>query len=110
METPTPPVLCPTCGSPFSRWGRGGQRNFCSPTCRQDFAARAKVEGALIVQLAKAWRAERGGGEVGKAAFQELCTVLDMLNARDREAGRPPVTQYVRRALLQGRTIDRLRS
>lgn len=109
MATTAP---CPQCGAPFAPWNaKGGRRNFCSGECRAAFHARAKLEGALIVQLAKAWRAQRGSGEIAKAAFKELCSALDMLNARDREMGRPAVTDHVGRLLGSGfRVIDRTRS
>lgn len=102
---------CPQCGTDFTPWGtRGGQRRFCTPKCRADFNARAKVEGALIISLAKAWRVNRGKGETAKAAFSEMVSILDMLNARDREMGRPNVTGHVGRLVGSGRYIDRIRS
>jgi hypothetical protein len=102
-------IDCPECGTTAWRWVRGGERAFCSPACRLSFNARAKVEGASVITLAKAWRKARGSGELGKACFAELTTILDELNARDHDEGKPDIRHHAARLLARGRHIDRRR-
>ena len=102
---------CPSCGFHFAPWGhRGGEKRFCSSDCQKAFAARSKVEGALIINLAKAWRQGRGKAGTPAEAFKEMVSILDYLIERDREAGRPNVSEHVGRLLRDGRFLDRLRS
>ena len=105
-----PVIQCPECGEDTPAWARGGYRSFCSPACRLAFNNRTKAEGALIVTLAKVWRRNRGKGETAKEAFSEMVRILDALNARDIEEGRPNPTDHVTRQLQFGlRYQDRRR-
>ena len=101
-------ALCPNCGTLFPK--TRCDKRFCSSDCQVKWQARQKVEGALIVSLAKVWRKHRGTTDVAKKAFSELVSILDFLNAEDREAGRPDASEHVRATLASGRFIDRVRS
>lgn len=94
--------VCPECGIVFETTHHS--KRFCSEAHRYAFANREAAEGKVIASYAKAWRLKRGGKGVGKAAFAELCRILDDFNARDREQGRPPVTGYVSTLLASGYT------
>lgn len=101
-----PMIDCPWCATSFTR--RRHDQCFCTPTCQAAFNRQAKVEGARIVHLAKVWRAGRGSTDVAKRAFQELTSILDLMNAEDREKGRN-LAKHVGRILERGRYIDRRR-
>lgn len=109
--------ICPQCSDRFAlppANAPGGHKRFCSDACRMAWGARAKREGAVIVTIAKIWRQNRGGGELGKLAFARLCESLDLLNAGDTEAGRKrlsadgPLAPYIK-AVLAEPLIDRVR-
>lgn len=107
---------CPNCSVEFQRptRGPGGHKRFCSGKCRTTWSNREKAEGAALITVAKAWRAMRGSGELGKAAFAEMTSILDTLNARDRDDKRLPLNDkgplkpYLT-DLLADRYIDRAR-
>lgn len=103
--------LCPNCGSAVVRKSRQGPpKKFCDAKCAREFRARAVKEGSAAIPLAKAWRVNRGKGEIAKKAFQQFCTMLDIFNAADREAGRPRADLFAAKLLADGREpIDRLR-
>lgn len=101
-------LICPECGESFTATHH--RQSFCSVEHRGRYHARAQVAGQLLVTLGKAWR---GGRDLGRAknptaervaliqtrdwAFQELCKVLDDLNAADREGGRPNAIRLLAR-------------
>ncbi len=64
--------------------------------------------------IAKIWRQSRGTGEKGKLAFARLTEALDVMNARDGEAGRHrlnptgPLGRYID-SVLADPYIDRVR-
>ena len=97
---------CPNCGGPYSR-GPRGTRRFCSTPCQVEFNNRLKAEGMVIVALAKAWRKGRGKAGVPKAAFSELCTILDHFNAQDVKAGRGSILDYADQLLKSGSYLER---
>jgi hypothetical protein len=109
-----PARICPNCGDSFARpaKGPGGHKRFCSDKCRSDWRGREKVQGAVIITLAKVWRKSRGSGDIGKAAFQRFVEALDILISDDEEAGRPkltangPVTPFLRE-IIEDRYLDR---
>jgi hypothetical protein len=105
--------ICPNCGGDVVRRStRGPVPTFCDSrgagVCKKEFANRQLVEGRAVISLMKAWRADRGSGEVAKAAFAEAVTILDGFNADDRKAERPHPRLYVAKLLWDGyRFIDR---
>src|SRR4028118_1076307 len=108
VSVPPGHIVCPECSEPTYAWGRGGSKQFCSPKCRMAFHARAKVEGAAIIALAKVWRRNRGSGETAREAFAEMVRILDSFTTADIAAGRPNPTDYVKRLLSSGyRYMDR---
>jgi endogenous inhibitor of DNA gyrase (YacG/DUF329 family) len=98
---PVPARLCPNCGDPVPAGGRGLGRTFCSKDCRVAFNNRAKAEGAVIVALAKCWTDNRHAkpgsreAELCRWARSELTETLRMMLDADKDAGRPPVADYV---------------
>jgi hypothetical protein len=110
------PRVCPNCSEAFFRplKGPGGHKRFCSDKCRQDWGAREKAHGAVVITKAKIWRKNRGSGEIGKLAFQRFVEALDVLIAEDEEAGRPkltangPVDAYLK-DVVEDRYLDRKR-
>lgn len=106
---------CPNCAGKFSppAKGPGQHKRFCGASCRVAFGNREKAEGAVIVTLAKIWRGRRGGAGIGAEALAELGSILDLFNAKDREAGRPSLAskemETFCRDLLRDRYIDRRR-
>ena len=100
---------CPNCGERFPRGSRGSPKLFCGDLCRKTFHKRQARRGEAIVAHVLAWRSKRGSGDAAKAAFAELCSIADLFNAEDRDAGRPPIVDYSAAILSQGRYIDRKR-
>jgi hypothetical protein len=97
---------CPNCSADVIRKpGRGGLKTFCNPKCKSEFQARQMNEGRAILAFAKAWRECRNrkeDREIGAQALRELCKLVDEFNAKDRAAGRPRATEYVRRQFDYG--------
>jgi hypothetical protein len=50
----------------------------------------------------KAWRIDRGTGEIAQLSFAEICRILDQYNAQDRDAGRPRADLYAAKLLANG--------
>lgn len=94
---------CPECGITFHT--THPTKRFCDPAHTLAYGNREAVHGKAMASMEKAWRLKRGSGPVGKAAFQELCSILDALNAEDREEKRPPATVYVESLLATGYTF-----
>ena len=110
VEAPSAPRgrSCANCGSSFQPVR--DLQQFCSPTCKKTFHARAATEGGSVIALLKAWRASRNNkadAALGSACLSEICAIVDLLNSRDREAGRPSPQAYAKRLLKSGRYIDR---
>lgn len=114
---PAASKTCPGCRAQFAPGGRGMGKQFCSDTCRTAHHARAKAEGAVIAQLAKAWNATRHAkpgtreADICRYARSELTAICQHFNERDSESGRGSAVDYVA-SLMEGGTIwaDRLRN
>jgi hypothetical protein len=100
---------CPECGSIVPQPSRGRARTFCdnNDVCKQAHANRRAVRGKALVSLAMAWRVDRGSGGTAKAAFSQMCEMLDAWNAEDREANRPRADLYADMLLDMGNFRDR---
>ena len=83
---------CPECGAKFKANHPGAQ--FCTPAHKTAFHNRQKGR-ASVVMLAMAYRQKRGAKGTGAECFKEMCRLLDLFNAEDREAGRPGAASYV---------------
>lgn len=95
--------ICPNCAGPVVRRDpRGPFPKFCGPACKRDHGNRGLVEGRAVVAFLKAWRADRGGGEVARGAFLQVCRITDQFNAQDRVAGRPHPSIYAAKLLADG--------
>ena len=101
QQAPTGRV-CPECGKTFHSTHHS--KKFCTEAHRLAFKNRSKARGQGLVPMMQAWRLKRGSGPLGKAAFAELCQILDALNAEDREEKRPPATVYAAAMLDSGYT------
>lgn len=104
--------ICPNCGKPVSRRSpKGPPPVFCGRhTCKREMNNRLMAEGLTIVGLLKAWRIDRGVGEIAQGCFAQAIEALDLFNAQDREAGRPRADYYGATLLAKGtRYFDRQR-
>ena len=83
--------LCPNCGapSPARRSPKGAAPLYCDDACKRALNNRNLRDGAALVPLLKAWRIDRGSGEIAQEAFKRLCSIIDELNGEDAKAGRP---------------------
>lgn len=104
-------MICPECKGPVVRKSpRGPMPTFCCAEHRTAFNNRALQEGAAIVALVKAWRIDRGSGEIAKESLRQLCTIADDFNARDLAEGRARADLYAAKLMNDGRLyIDRRR-
>lgn len=103
--------ICPECGAPVARRsGRGRPPHFCCADHQRIFNRRAAKEGAAAIAYLKAWRIDRGSGEIAKTALMQLCQIVDEFNAQDRESGRPRADLYAATLMADGRLyLDRRR-
>ena len=101
--------ICPECGGPAERRSaRGPAPTFCSQECRKAHGNRHIVEGRAVIAFLKAWRIDRGSGEIAKESLAEVCSIVDSFNTADREAGRPRADLYAAKLLAEGtRYMDR---
>lgn len=101
--------ICPECGGDVvRRSARGPIPTFCSHDCKRAHSNRHLVEGRAVIALLKAWRIDRGQGEIAKSAFAEVNRILDQFNSQDREAGRPRADLYAAKLMGNGtQFIDR---
>lgn len=100
-------AICPNCGGPVERKSKfGGVPIFCDAkgkkVCKREFEARRIVEGRALVAFIKAWRIDRGVGEIATRSFEQVCRIADQYNAEDREANRPRADLYAAKALADG--------
>jgi endogenous inhibitor of DNA gyrase (YacG/DUF329 family) len=96
--------ICPECGGKVERRSaRGRMPTFCSDACKRDHNNRHTVEGRAIIALLKAWRIDRGSGEIAKAAFAQAVTIIDQFNADDRDAARPRADLYAAKLMADQR-------
>jgi hypothetical protein len=71
---------------------------------------RLLVEGRAIIGFAKAWRIDRGSGEIAQQSLAQLCEIVDLFNAQDLELKRPRADLYAATMLAEGtRYFDRQR-
>lgn len=105
--------ICPNCGEPVVRGQnqrKGPAPKYCSNYCKRQMNNRLMAEGAAVIGLIKAWRIDRGTGEIAKRSFQQVCEIVDLLNAQDKEASRPRADYYAATLLADGtRYFDRQR-
>lgn len=97
-------AICPECGGQVVRRStRGPKPTFCGPECKRAHGNRHIVEGRAVIAFLKAWRIDRGSGEIAKASFQQLCQIVDQFNTQDRAAGRPRADLYAAKLMEDGR-------
>lgn len=104
--------VCPNCGRPVERKSpKGPAPTFCGRnTCKRQMNNRLMAEGLAIIGLLKAWRIDRGKGEIAQGCFAQAIEALDLFNAQDRQAGRPRADYYGATLLANGtRYFDRQR-
>ena len=110
--------ICPNCGKPVQRVHKKGPiPTFCtarpgqnSIPCKVEMNNRLTVEGRTVIALLKAWRIDRGQGEIAQAAFQQVCEIVDLFNAQDLAAGRPRADYHAASIIAQQtRYFDRRR-
>lgn len=91
------PSVCEECAATFEP--TRVRQVYCSRSCKTLRKNRETAQGALIITLAKAWRGGKSkrGDDTAKRAFADLCRELDMMNAKDREAGRVPSLAALKR-------------
>lgn len=101
---------CPNCGKDRSEWGpapkRGPGRTFCSKACKIEMNNRLTVEARAVIGYLKAWRIDRGQGEIAQRSFSAVCEIVDLFNAEDLAADRPRADLYAA-TLISGNTFDR---
>lgn len=97
-------AVCPECGGPVVRSSpKGRMPVFCSKEHKVSHQNRHVNEGRAMAALVKAWRIDRGSGEIAKEAFSQLCQMVDAFNAADSEAGRPRADLYAAKLMADGR-------
>jgi hypothetical protein len=103
--------ICPNCGGPVERRAaKGPAPTFCGSSCKREMQNRLTVEGRAVIAFLKAWRIDRGSGEIAHRAFAQVCEIADLFNAHDKSAGRPRADYYAATLLADGtRFIDRMR-
>lgn len=107
--------VCPNCGgTPTRKSTRGPRPTFCDSkgpgVCKREHNNRLLVEGRAVIGFLKAWRIDRGQGVIAQQSFGQVCEIVDLFNAQDREAGRPRADLYAATLLRDGtRYFDRQR-
>lgn len=97
-------AICPECGGQVVRRSvRGPMPTFCTPECKRAHGNRHIVEGRAVIAFLKAWRIDRGTGEIAKSALAQMCQIVDQFNANDRDAGRPRADLYAAKLMADGR-------
>lgn len=92
--------VCPNCGGPVERRSpKGPFPTFCGDECKTAHSNRHLTEGRAMAAFIKAWRIDRGSGEIAKAAFAQVCQIADLFNAQDQEANRPRADLYAAKML-----------
>jgi hypothetical protein len=90
--------VCPNCGkpSPARKSNRGPAPLYCDNdgACKRAMANRNLTDGAALVPYLKAWRIDRGSGEIASKSFERICRIVDELNEADRNADRPRADYY----------------
>lgn len=105
--------LCPNCGKPSPERisSRGPAPLYCRDTdCKREMNNRNLRDGLALVPYVKAWRIDRGSGEIAQTAFARLCKIADTLNEEDRTENRPRADYYAATLIAsQAATVDELR-
>lgn len=103
--------VCPNCGKvPVRKSPQGPRPTFCDKICKRSHNNRLLVEGRKVIGFLKAWRIDRGSGEIAQKSFAQVCEIVDLLNSRDNDAGRPRADLYAATLLNDGtRVFDRER-
>lgn len=103
--------VCPNCGAiPVRKSPKGPRPTFCSKECKRAHNNRLLVEGRAVIGFLKAWRIDRGSGEIAQRSFAQVCEIVDLFNAQDNEKGRPRADLYAATMLVEGtRYFDRQR-
>ena len=84
-----PNRVCPECGAGFV--AHHGRQRFCQSAHQTAFHGRNKQRGQVLLPLAQVFRMGKRGKTVDRAfAFGEMCRLLDMWNAEDKDSGRRP--------------------
>lgn len=99
--------VCPNCGGPVERRStRGPMPTFCDArgkgVCKKEHANRHLVEGRAVIAFLKAWRIDRGQGEIAQKSFEQICRITDQFNAQDLAAGLPRADLYAAKLLADG--------
>lgn len=114
-DAAAPAKRCPNCGEGFPAGGRGLGKRFCGSKCRMEFNNRAKAEGAVVIALVKCWldnrhaKSESREADLCRRARAELTEIGRAFLEADKEAGRPPVADYVEELLRDTLYMDRTR-
>lgn len=105
--------LCPNCGKPSPERisNRGPAPIYCRDTdCKRQMNNRNLADGLALVPYVKAWRVDRGTGEIAQTSFARLCKIADDLNEADRREKRPRADYYAATLIAsQAATVDELR-
>ena len=99
--------VCPNCGGPVARRSaKGPTPTFCDAkgegVCKKEHGNRQLTEGRAVVALLKAWRIDRGRGEIAQASFAQVCQIADQFNAQDAAKNRPRADLYAAKLLADG--------
>jgi endogenous inhibitor of DNA gyrase (YacG/DUF329 family) len=88
---------CPECLAPFKAIQR--HQLFCTKACKNAFHQRWRTRGAMLVPLAAADRATRGGTRgntaIGRRARGDSQMLLQRWREEDAAAGRMPMVEYM---------------
>lgn len=103
-------MICPECGKPVERKSKFGPAPiFCAPlpgakrsACQVAHQNRHIAEGRAVIALLKAWRIDRGSGEIAQESFAQASAIIDLFNAQDRDAGRPRPDLFAAKMLADG--------
>lgn len=103
--------ICPECGAEVVRRAATGPTPiFCCPEHSKAFNIRAAREGAAAIAFLKAWRVDRGSGEIAQHSLEQLCQIVDGFNSDDHRFGRPRADLYAAKLMRDGRRyMDRKR-
>lgn len=103
--------ICPECGGAVTRRSaKGPFPTFCSKEHKRAYGNRLLAQGLPVIGLLKAWRIDRGTGEIAQKAFSQVCTILDEMNAEDARQGRVRPDLYASKLMANsGQYIDRQR-
>lgn len=105
MASTYPLLTCPECGEAFSPTHH--RQQFCTQTHSKTFNNRQLTRGQKVTGLALAWRQSRSTKDpelkaAGKAAFTQLCRLLDRYGSEDVQAGRLNAVRLYRRREAAG--------